>query len=126
MKPAIGFLLPLAVMLAACSNEPAAPLTGQARADAATVSACRDRGEAVYESQNRDAIYTATSGGRDTPYSANYTPLVLDRGLSQRYGYDQTVRNCIRNTGTQPIPASATPTASGPAASAPATAPGKP
>ncbi len=48
---------------------------------------------------HRDTIYTISS--RDSPYSANYTPGVTDRGLAQRFGRDNMVRDCVRNTGTE-------------------------
>lgn len=94
LPPAL--LLPM-LMLAQCAPPP--PPVGQARADAATLAACREHADAVYDRNNRDTIYTISS--RDTPYSANYTPGVTDRGLPQRFGRDNMVRDCIRNTGTE-------------------------
>jgi hypothetical protein len=91
-------LLPALLALAACAAPPPPP-SGQARADAAVRTACREHADAVYERQNRDTIYTISS--RDTPYSANYTPGVMDKGLSQLYARDNMVRDCIRNTGTE-------------------------
>lgn len=90
-------LLPIVLALAACSPPPAP--AGQARADAATLAACREHAAAVYNRQNRDTIYTINS--RDTPFSANYTPGVMDRGLPQRFGNEMMVRDCVRNTGTE-------------------------
>jgi hypothetical protein len=88
--------LPILLMAAACETPP--PPTGQARANAATLAACRERADAVYDKTHRDAIYSISS--RDTPFSANYAPGV-DRGLSQRYGYESMTRDCVRNTGTE-------------------------
>ena len=88
-------LLP-ALALAQCAPPP--PPTGQAKADAATLAACRERADQVYDRNNRDAIYTINN--RDTPFSANYTPRV-DAGLSQRYGHENLIRDCVRNTGTE-------------------------
>jgi hypothetical protein len=83
--------------LAYCAPPP--PPVGQARADAATMSACREHADEVYNRQHRDAIYTITS--RDTPFSANDSRGVVDNGLSQRYGHENLVRECVRNTGTE-------------------------
>jgi hypothetical protein len=88
-------LLPL-LALAECSPPPP---SGQTKADAATMAACREHADAVYDRNHRDTIYTISS--RDSPFSANYTPGVVDRGLPQRYGRDSMVRDCVRNTGTE-------------------------
>ncbi|MBV8916416.1 MAG: hypothetical protein JOZ05_25685 [Acetobacteraceae bacterium] len=88
-------LLP-AMALAQCSPPP--PPTGQAR-DAATLAACREHAAEVYDRNNRDTIYTISS--RDSPYSANYTPGVTSRGLSQRFANENLIRDCVRNTGTE-------------------------
>jgi hypothetical protein len=98
-------LLPVLLAIAACA---APPPTGQARADAATLNACREHADAVYDRQHRDTIYAISS--RDSPFSANYTPGLVDRGLSQRFGRETMVRDCVRNTGTEGE-RSATPTA---------------
>ncbi len=124
MKPAI--ILPLALLLAGCTNDtaPSTTTSSEARANAATVAACRERGEALYERQNRDTIYSISS--RDTPYSANYTPGVMDRGLPARFGYDRSVRDCIRNTGTQTDRSDTAPATPAPTSPTPAMAPAKP
>ncbi len=85
------------VVLAGCADR--APLSGQAQADAETRAACRQRAEAVYDQQNRGAIYSPSSQV-NTPYSANYLPDQTDSGLSQIFIHDQIVSDCIRNTGT--------------------------
>jgi hypothetical protein len=87
----------LTFVLVRCAPPP--PPTGQARADAATLAACREHADAVYDRNNRDTIYTISS--RDSPYSANYTPGVTDRGLAQRFDHENMVRDCVRNTGTE-------------------------
>jgi hypothetical protein len=96
MSRVIVLLLPM-LALAQCSPPP--PRVGQTRADAATLAACREHADAVYDRNHRDTIYTISS--RDTPYSANYTPGVMDRGLPQRFGHENMVRDCVRNTGTE-------------------------
>ena len=97
MSRTLALFLPLLLAVAAC--EPPPPPTGQARADAATLAACRERSDAAYDRTHRDTIYSISS--RDSPYSANYTPGVVDRGLPQRYGYESMTRDCVRNTGTE-------------------------
>ena len=89
-------LLPL-LALAQCTPPP--PPTGQAKADAATLAACREHADQVYNRNNRDTIYTITN--RDLPFSGNYNPGVTDRGLAQRYANENLVRDCVRNTGTE-------------------------
>jgi hypothetical protein len=93
----LSVLLLPALALAYCAPPP--PPTGQARADAATLAACREHADQVYDRNHRDTIYTITN--RDLPFSGNYTPGVTDRGLAQRYAHDNMVRDCVRNTGTE-------------------------
>jgi hypothetical protein len=92
-------IVPLASLLALAACTPPPPPVGQAKADAATLTACRERADEVYNRNNRDTIYTITS--RDTPFSGNYTAGVTDRGLAQRYGHENLIRDCVRNTGTE-------------------------
>ena len=77
----------------------AQPVSGQAQADAATRAACRQRADQAYEQQNRGEIY-GTASQANMPFSANYTPSVTDRGLSELFVHDRMVSDCIRNTGT--------------------------
>ena len=70
MSRRLALLLPMLLALQQCAPPP--PPVGQARADAATLAACREHADAVYDRQNRDSIYTINN--RNTPYSANYTP----------------------------------------------------
>jgi hypothetical protein len=97
-------LLPMLLALAYCAPPPAP--AGQARADAATMAACRTHADEVYNRQHRDTIYTISS--RDSPFSANDSRGVVDNGLSQRYGRENMVRECVRNTGTEADRAAAT------------------
>jgi hypothetical protein len=98
-------LLPILLALAHCASPPpAAPAAaaggGQTRADAATLAACRTHADEVYDRQRRDTIYTI--GTRDSPFSANdSTTGVTDRGLAQRYGRENMIRDCVRNTGLE-------------------------
>jgi hypothetical protein len=91
----IGILLG-ALALSACDG---APLTGQAKADAATQAACRQRADQTYEQQNRGQIYSPQSQV-NMPYSANYVPDVPNRGLSDVFAHDRMISDCVRNTGT--------------------------
>ncbi|HXA23876.1 MAG TPA: hypothetical protein VNW90_16435 [Acetobacteraceae bacterium] len=89
-------LLPVLLAVAAC--EPPPPPTAQARADAATLAACREHADAVYDRTHRDSIYSINNS--NTPYSANDAYSVVDHGLPQRYGYENMTRDCVRNTGS--------------------------
>jgi hypothetical protein len=86
-----------AISLSACAD--GAPQSSQGQADAATTAACRQRANEVYDRQNRGAIYAANSSA-NAPFSADYTPDVSDRGLSQLFAHDKLVSDCVRNTGT--------------------------
>jgi hypothetical protein len=90
--------------LAACSPPPAP--TAQSRADQATLSACRQRADEVFQRQNRASLYT--QDGRDTPGSGSYVSGITSRGLSERFGWDTQVSDCVRNQGaaadTAPAP----------------------
>jgi hypothetical protein len=87
------------MLLAPAQSARPPPPFGQARADAETLAACRQHANAVYDRQNRDSIYTINN--RNTPYSANDSYSDVDRGLSQRYGYENMTRDCVRNTGLE-------------------------
>ena len=96
-------LLPM-LALAQCAPPP--PPVGQARADAQTLAACREHADTVYDRTHRDTIYTISSA--NSPYSANYTPGLVTRGLPQRYGFENMVRDCVRNTGADTDPTDTT------------------
>jgi hypothetical protein len=89
-------LLPV-LALTQCTPPP--PPTGQAKADAATLTACREHADQVYDRNNRDTIYTISN--RDSPFSANTSSGITDRGLPQRFARENMVRDCVRNTGTE-------------------------
>jgi predicted small lipoprotein YifL len=95
--------LPLALilfMLAACTEPAPLPASGQARANAETAAACRQRADEVYNMRHRDTIYAPPSEV-NTPFSANYQPGVQDRGLSAIFERDSMVSDCERNIGAE-------------------------
>ncbi len=95
--------------LAACSPPPAP--TAQSRADQATLSACRQRADEVFQRQNRASLFLQDN--RDSPGSGSYVSGITTRGLSERFGWDQQVSDCVRNQGAAegiaPAPASTGP-----------------
>jgi len=97
--------LVLVVLLAGC-DAPAPPPSGQARADAETAAACRQRAEQVYDIRHRDVIYSPLPQV-DSPFASNYRPgAVPSENLSALHEHDQLITDCIRNTGaetSQPI-----------------------
>jgi hypothetical protein len=102
-RPSPGRVLPMGFValltVVALSGCDAPSPTGQAQADSATRVACEKRAEQAYEQQNRAQIY-APQSQVNTPYSANYTPDVSNRGLSDLFVHDRMVSDCVRNTGT--------------------------
>jgi hypothetical protein len=91
-------LLCAALTLAACTGGGGGG-TGETHADAATQAACRQRADEIYNQQNRGDIYRPPSQV-NTPFSADYTPGISDRGLSDLYAHEKLVSDCVRNTGT--------------------------
>ncbi|MGE0224468.1 MAG: hypothetical protein AB7F35_03415 [Acetobacteraceae bacterium] len=103
---AVGGLVSLGTALgvAGCDNLPAGfgsgapPATAsEARADAATLEACRRRADEVYARQNRGDIYTPYAN-MNAPWSGAYAGGGT-RGLSTQFTYEQAVQNCVRNVG---------------------------
>ena len=92
-----ALLAPLLLILTCCQPPPAP--SPESRADAATLAACRERADAVYNRQNRGTIYAITN--RDAPFSGSYIPAPVDSGLSQLYTHENRIRDCVRNTGTE-------------------------
>jgi hypothetical protein len=91
--------VPLLAALVLASCTPAPPPTGQARADAATLAACREHADQVFNRNNRDTIYTISNP--NLPFSANSNSGVTNRGLAQQFVRENMVRDCVRNTGTE-------------------------
>jgi hypothetical protein len=85
------------VLLAGCANP-----TPTSRASAAARSACRTHADEVFEQQNRGAMYlsdTYSTGVRDSPFASSGLPGPSTSGLSQQFGIDTTMQNCLNGTG---------------------------
>lgn len=92
-------LLILALLLAGCAGPAGAP-SGQARADAETAAACRQRAEQVYDIRHRGDIYSPQPQV-DSPFASNYAPGVPAANLADLHEHDLLVSDCIRNTGAE-------------------------
>jgi hypothetical protein len=92
-------MLVLLLLLAGCAGS-ASPPSGQARADAETVAACRERAEQVYDIRHRGDIYSPPPQV-DTPFSSNYAPGTPDQTLAALHEHDELINDCVRNTGTE-------------------------
>ena len=97
--PGVAVLAALALAgLTAC----AIPLGGGANQSAASpkaMAACRQRADAVYTMQNRDAVYRAdmfAGTQRDAPFAAAGVAANASSGLSARYARDTMVDDCLR------------------------------
>ncbi len=64
-----------------------------------TQAACRQRVNEMFERRERAEIY-APASQMNTPFSANYTPDVPNRGLANQFFYEKTKSECERNAGT--------------------------
>ncbi|MBN9561342.1 MAG: hypothetical protein J0H14_11530 [Alphaproteobacteria bacterium] len=100
------------IALGACSPAPAP--SAQTRANQATVAACRQRADEVFQRQNRAALFTQDN--RDSPGSGSYVSGITTRGLSERFGWDRQVADCVRNQGAaeETAPAPVGPASTGP------------
>jgi hypothetical protein len=103
MRPGLVASMAVLIVSAALSACSGGPPSSQARADAATEAACRQRAEQAYEQQNRADIYSPQSQV-NTPYSGSYAPGVSGRGLSNVFAHERMVTDCVRNTGTGAVP----------------------
>ena len=103
-------VLAAALAVAGCSLDfggpsPAALLPSPTRAEQtqlADVNACRARADQVFTRQNRDAVYrvdTYNTDTRDAPFGTSGLKGVTSAGLSQQFGRDTMVENCLRGSG---------------------------
>ena len=108
--------LPALAALIAAGCTPAPPPSPTARANAAAVAACRSSTDQSFERQNRYLLSERDT--TDAPYSTSGDSGITTRGLSQRYGYDVDLSNCLAAhgdnpngpaTSTQPPPPTGTP-----------------
>jgi hypothetical protein len=83
------------VLLAGCGFPPAQSATERAAADD-----CRDDANRIYNAQNRYQLSERASP--DTPFSGSTPPPLPSDGLSDRYGYDQMVSNCLARSEAVP------------------------
>ncbi len=112
----------LSVFLALAGCAPSAP-TGPVTADQAARAACRQQTEQSFNIRNRADLYRPEYG-RDAPLSGQAAPQI-DRGLSDRFSYEQDYQDCLRSRGARQTPTTvATPAAPAPAKLPPA--PGRP
>ncbi len=95
MKPALSSLGLLAglLALAACARSPQTPV------QAATVAACRERADQVYDRQNRADL--SRRDERDTPQSASYLSGITTRGLSARFERGQRIAECTNGLASE-------------------------
>lgn len=110
MKPhthlASAFLVTAALAGNGCSFELGSAPPPQ-RAEVAAVSACRARADEVFQRQNRDQVYRVdnyNTDTRDAPFGTSGLKGVTSAGLSQQYGRDNMVQDCLRSSGAGPQP----------------------
>ena len=87
-----------------------APASRQSHTDRATMAACRDYANQVYDRNHRAEIYSINQAG--LPYSGSYIADNQTNYLATQYGNQRLIDDCVRNTepGTGPdTPAAAPP-----------------
>jgi hypothetical protein len=88
-------------LLAGCAEPGQAPVgSPQAQADAATMAACRQRADQVYNVRHRDTIYAAAPNV-NVPSSGSYAPGAEDQNLAGIFERDSMLSDCVRNTGVE-------------------------
>ena len=95
----VACVLGAMLALAGCaSSGPDASLT----ADQAARAACRQQTEQSFNIRNRADLYRPDYG-RDAPLSGQSTPQI-DRGLADRFSYEQDYQDCLRSRGARQTP----------------------
>jgi len=84
------------LLLAGCGFPPPQSETERAASDG-----CRDDANRIYNAQNRYQLSERASP--DTPFSGSTPPPLPSDGLSDKYGYDQMVSNCLRRSEAVPV-----------------------
>jgi hypothetical protein len=77
----------------------AIPASPQSHTDRATLAACRDYANRVYDRNNRGDIYSINQVG--LPYSSSYMEGSQTNSLAAQYGNQRLIDNCVRNTGPE-------------------------
>jgi hypothetical protein len=72
----------------------------QSEAERAAADGCRDDANRIYNAQNRYQLSERPSP--DTPFSGSTPPPLPSDGLSDKYGYDQMVSDCLRRNEAVP------------------------
>jgi hypothetical protein len=73
----------------------------QSGAERAASNDCRDDANRIYNAQNRYLLSERDSP--DTPFSGSTPPPLPSDGLSERYGYDQMVSDCLKHSNAVPV-----------------------
>jgi hypothetical protein len=73
----------------------------QSDAERTASEGCREDANRVYDAQNRYQLSERPSP--DTPYSGSTPPPLPSDGLSDRYGFDQMVSNCLKRSEAVPV-----------------------
>ncbi len=108
MRPDPRFCSPI-LMAALLAASACAFQTGPARppAEVAAVSDCRARADEVFVRQNRDHAYRVDAyrtDTRDAPFASSGLRGVTSAGLSQQFGRDTTMDECLRASGYGAMP----------------------
>jgi len=72
----------------------------QSGAERAASTDCRDDANRIYNAQNRYLLSERESP--DTPFSGSTPPPLPSDGLSERYGYDEMVSDCLKRSNAVP------------------------
>lgn len=90
-------------------SAPAPTMTRSDQTRVADLDACRARADQVFTRQNRDQVYRVdsyNSDTRDAPFGTSGLKGVTSAGLSQQFGRDNMVENCLRGSGAAAAPTS--------------------
>jgi hypothetical protein len=86
--------------LAACAT-PFGGTASRGTVSPKTMAACRQRADAVFDQQNRDAVYRAdmyAASQRDAPFGGAGMAGNPSSGLSDRYARDTILDDCLNGT----------------------------